>query len=70
VSDHDAPLVQEYYRRLDQQIEAVEQDLKTGRNIADYTQYRAKVKEREALIRAKGVMTTLINEARKGEVDL
>lgn len=67
---YDAPLLAEWERRMDKEIEAVEQDLKTGRNISNYEQYRAKVKEREGLLKGKAVMQQLIKDARKGDLEL
>jgi hypothetical protein len=67
VSLERAPFAAEYLKRMRKEVQAVEQDLVTGRNIEDYTAYRAKVKERAALERAMGVFEQLLKDIRKGE---
>lgn len=66
----DAPFRHLYLKALAEEIAPLEEDLLTGRSIADWTQYKTKLATRAGLIKAREKFNELLSKLTIGEIDL
>jgi hypothetical protein len=63
------PYATAYEAEITKEIEVLNVDLTTGRNVVNWESYKAKVAARAAFMKAKSLFRETIKKATKGELD-